>query len=253
MNGFARSVGRITNGFAEDTRPGQQVGRVIGGTILAGGAAAGGVLAARGAYQWFTGAGALSGSAVALNESAAALTAAAARLAASGGGSLSDKLKPGESAGRKMPVVPLVTALTAPLFLGGDTPAGSDLLRQQIERDTERFRRGRDFTLGSNRTFGFGSSSSFERFTPPAFGGGILGYVGNAAGHFNYSDVPVKAQVEGNATLDVRVAVDPSPDFLAKVDQRVDNAINAFRSSGAPSTGTTGSIGRSMPEAVAGP
>jgi hypothetical protein len=252
MNGFARSVGRLTNEFSEDTRPGQQAGRVIGGTMLASGAAVGGVLAARGAYQWFTGAGALSGSAVALNESAAALTAAAARLAASGGGSFSDSLKPGGSAGRKMPVVPLVTALTAPLFLGGDTPEGGDILRKQVERDTERFQRGRDFTLGSNRTFGFGSSSSFERFTPPAFGGGILGYLGNAAGHFNYQDVPVKAQVEGNATLDVRVVVDSSPDFWANVDRRISNHINVFRNTGVTKFGTSGSTGMSWSAAEPG-
>ncbi|WP_194464250.1 hypothetical protein [Bradyrhizobium sp. CCBAU 53340] len=62
---------------------------------------------------------------------------------------------------------------------------------------------------------------------------------------------PAKAEIVGNATLETTVRVEPSPDFLAKVDQRVDNKINAFRSSGAGASGSTGSTGRSMPEATA--
>jgi hypothetical protein len=61
---------------------------------------------------------------------------------------------------------------------------------------------------------------------------------------------PVKAEVEGNATLDVNVKVEPSPDFLAKVDQRVDNKINAFRNTATPGSGTAGSLGRSSPDAT---
>jgi hypothetical protein len=59
----------------------------------------------------------------------------------------------------------------------------------------------------------------------------------------------VKAEVVGNATLETVVKIEPSPDFLARIEQKVTNAINAFRSSGGPSTGSTGSTGRSMPEA----
>lgn len=64
---------------------------------------------------------------------------------------------------------------------------------------------------------------------------------------------PVKAVVEGNATLETVVRVEPSPSFLTQIEQRVQSTINAFRSSGSPSSGTAGSTGRSMPEAVAGP
>ena len=62
---------------------------------------------------------------------------------------------------------------------------------------------------------------------------------------------PVKAEVVGNATLETTVTVSPSADFLTRVEQKVTNAINAFRSSGAPAAGSSGSTGRSMPEATA--
>ncbi|WP_316228555.1 hypothetical protein [Bradyrhizobium sp. SZCCHNR2023] len=62
---------------------------------------------------------------------------------------------------------------------------------------------------------------------------------------------PAKAEVVGNATLETTVKVEPSPLFQTMVDQRIDNKINAFRSSGQGSTGTTGSTGKTMPEATA--
>ena len=64
---------------------------------------------------------------------------------------------------------------------------------------------------------------------------------------------PVKAVVEGNATLDATVTVKPSSEFWATVEQKISNAINAFRSSNTPASGTSGSTGRSMPEAGAAP
>lgn len=63
------------------------------------------------------------------------------------------------------------------------------------------------------------------------------------------SGEPVEAKIVGEATLKTEVTVAPSPDFLARVQQTVQNGINAFRSSGAPATGSSGSTGRSMPEA----
>ncbi|WP_316189407.1 hypothetical protein [Bradyrhizobium sp. SZCCHNS1054] len=62
---------------------------------------------------------------------------------------------------------------------------------------------------------------------------------------------PAKAEVVGNATLETTVKVEPSPLFQTMVDQRIDNKINAFKSSGQGSTGTTGSTGKTMPEATA--
>jgi len=60
---------------------------------------------------------------------------------------------------------------------------------------------------------------------------------------------PVKAEIEGNATLKVDVDVKPSPSFLTEIRTTMDNKINAFRQSGAPATGTSGAVGVSMPEA----
>lgn len=62
---------------------------------------------------------------------------------------------------------------------------------------------------------------------------------------------PVKAEVVGNATLETTVTVSPSPDFLTRIEQKIQNGINAFRGSGGPATGSAGSTGRSMPEATA--
>lgn len=84
---------------------------------------------------------------------------------------------------------------------------------------------------------------------------------GMFAGQYNINDIrratgigaaePVEAKVVGEATLKTEVTVSPSPDFLARIQQTVQNGINAFRSSGAPAAGTSGSTGRSMPEATA--
>lgn len=85
---------------------------------------------------------------------------------------------------------------------------------------------------------------------------------GMMAGQYSIEDVrkaigfggagePAKAEVVGNATLETTVTVSPSPDFLTRVEQTISNAINAFRSSGGPATGTTGSTGTRMPEATA--
>jgi hypothetical protein len=65
------------------------------------------------------------------------------------------------------------------------------------------------------------------------------------------SSEPVKAVVEGNATLDATIKVQAGDGFWAQVEQRIQNGINAFRSSGGPSTGSAGSTGKSMPEAGA--
>lgn len=65
------------------------------------------------------------------------------------------------------------------------------------------------------------------------------------------SGEPAKAVVEGNATLTSVVTVKPEAGFWATVEQKIENAINAFRASGGPATGSTGSTGQSMPEAGA--
>ncbi len=67
------------------------------------------------------------------------------------------------------------------------------------------------------------------------------------------SGEPVKAQIEGNATLTTTVTVQPAAGFWAQVEQKVENAINAFRASGSSAKGSTGSTGQSSPDASPAP
>lgn len=82
------------------------------------------------------------------------------------------------------------------------------------------------------REWGYDADPASDGLSLPAGGGG-----------------EVKAQIEGNAELTTTVKVEASPYFMTTVNQIVDNKINAFRSSGGPATGSTGSTGRSSPDA----
>lgn len=60
---------------------------------------------------------------------------------------------------------------------------------------------------------------------------------------------PVEATLKGSADVNVKVTVEPAPDFWTRVKSTVTNAIINLRiNAGAPETGTTGSLGRSMPD-----
>jgi hypothetical protein len=61
------------------------------------------------------------------------------------------------------------------------------------------------------------------------------------------------AKLEGSASLETKITVEPSPDFLVKIQTLITNGINSLRVNGAPPTGTAGSTGSSMPEAGATP
>ncbi|MFN3349462.1 phage tail tape measure protein [Pseudorhodoplanes sp.] len=64
----------------------------------------------------------------------------------------------------------------------------------------------------------------------------------------------ITAQLEGNANIGVNVKVEPSPDFMTRIQTMISNAINNVRlNNGAPATGTSGSTGRTMPETGAAP
>lgn len=54
--------------------------------------------------------------------------------------------------------------------------------------------------------------------------------------------------MSGNVELQTKITVEPSPDFMVKVDQRIDNRVQNMRVNGAPATGTSGSTGVAMPE-----
>jgi hypothetical protein len=80
---LSSAIGGFVKSYAEDDTAGK-VGKGLFAGIAGAGVAGGGLMAAKGAYQWFTGAGALAGSAAALDGSAAALTAAAGVLSGKG-------------------------------------------------------------------------------------------------------------------------------------------------------------------------
>lgn len=172
---------------------------------LAGGAIVGGIAGGAGLTYYtllrplMKGFG-LKSSALALDGSAAALTRAAIALGAKDvAGSISGSSK--TAAPRKMPYIPIATALTAPLLTNSDTPDFQrPILAKKVEDETRSWRKNRDFTLGSNRTFGsnFGTTGSFE--AAPArspFPGGS-----QPADMFNFRELAVKqadAQAAGEA------------------------------------------------------
>jgi hypothetical protein len=64
----------------------------------------------------------------------------------------------------------------------------------------------------------------------------------------------VTAKLEGAADVNVKVTVEPSPDFLTRIKNQISNAIGNLRiNGGIPEKGTAGSTGKSMPEAAPAP
>jgi hypothetical protein len=141
-----------------------------------------------------------------------------------------------------MPFVPLVTATALPLFLGGDVAENQKgSLADSVARQTAEWRRGRDFTLGSNGTFGtnFGSPSSFVPL--PAHG-----FAGDKAvpSAFNYREasihVETSGQVNGEATLTIKIE---APEFI----KALYDAKSIVKLHGAISGNGPGSAGQSSP------
>jgi hypothetical protein len=64
---------------------------------------------------------------------------------------------------------------------------------------------------------------------------------------------PVKAEVEGQAKVDVAVKVEASPSLLASIEQKIATAVMALRSTGTTAKGSTGSTGQSAPDAAPSP
>jgi hypothetical protein len=98
--------------------------------------------------------------------------------------------------------------------------------------------------------FGYNAGVTQGRYGGQGSAGWSIDDIRQATG-IGGSGEPVKAEVEGNATLSTTVTVNAGDGFWATVEQKIDNAINAFRSSGGPAAGSAGSTGRSMPEATA--
>ena len=254
LTGLSGAMGRFAKQFSEDTGL-VQAAKVGGGTAVASAAGALGVYGAKATYQWFTGAGKLTASATALDASAAALTAAAAKLA---GGNLAttaaNAAAPGAAAGgaaaggiwSKVGTGLGAAASIPSVFaagLAGGVLAGAAVVGAVKE---------------ANGTAGMPGGAAAAK----ASGGSRLDHI---RASFN-SDrerfglaptqapaTPLKAQVEGNATLTATMTIAPSAYFMTTIDQRIDNKINAFKSSNTTSSGTSGSTGRSAPDATPAP
>ena len=210
MSSMATSIAGWGASLAAFNKEHPDFAKAAGGAAIAGGVGLGGVLS----YQLlsgFAGGFGLKGSAVALTGAAEALTAAAA---AQGGG-LPGAVKPGAG---KMPLVPLVSALTLPLLLGGDTPSSqTGLVKNSVEKQTADWRTERDFTLDSNGTFGnnFGTNNSFKAApTRSPFPGGA-----QPAPMFDYTELKVHAAEAGDAGLTAGEAF--RSNLKAKLDQAV--------------------------------
>lgn len=59
----------------------------------------------------------------------------------------------------------------------------------------------------------------------------------------------ISAELKGAADVNVKVSVEPSPDFMTRIKNQISNAIGNLRiNGGTPDSGTAGSTGKSMPQ-----
>jgi hypothetical protein len=99
--------------------------------------------------------------------------------------------------------------------------------------------------------FGYNPAIRDGRYRGGAAPNWTVDDIRNAVGMGGSNGQPVEAKVVGEATLKTVVEVLPSPSFMASIRQEMSNTINAFKGSGVTPMGSTGSTGRSMPEAAA--
>lgn len=261
LNGLSKAMATLSQTYSEETGVGKA-------TMLGmGGAATGylgfkGLQMAKGAYQWFTGTGALNGSAALLSKSAAELTAAAALLARGGmppnipvnpatvtSGATSSATAAAAAGGASTGIWSRAAgALASVPYLPAAATAGAVLAGGMIVGAAKR----------EAGTYGLTGAEAAKKAT----GGSRLDHIrksfdsdrerfGLAPTQANKE--PIKAEVEGNATLTGTITVAPSAYFMTTIDQRIDNRINAFKASNITSRGTSGSTGRSSPDASSSP
>lgn len=250
LNALSGALGTFAKNFSEGDR-GQKIGMALGTTILGGGAVAGGVMAARGAYQWFAGTAALNGAAAALTQSAAALTAAAGKMAVANAaqtaaGTATGAAATGAAAGAGGGVFGKIAAAGAgavpflpAVAVGAGVVAGLMAYRAGKEQEG---------------TIGLTGGAALNKVRGGTYLEAIRRGINEDRARFGLpptqASQPVKAEVEGNATLTGNITVMPSPYFMTTVDARIDSKINAIRATGVSSTGTAGSTGRSAPDAA---
>lgn len=155
-------------------------------------------------------------------------------------------------AGTVAGVMSRLTALGLPLALSGDTPAGA------AKSDKWGLPDGWDYTFKAKPGFGFSPGST----EGPHFGYKTSTWLpswlsgGDPVSEFSPLRTRPATEQEISGKVDINTKVDVHLDstlLRAEVQTVVDRSINAFKASGATSTGTTGPVGRSMPESGAAP
>lgn len=214
-------------------------------TMSLGGAAGLGYVGVKGfqaTWGMLSGATALKGSAVALDASAAALNGAAARLAVTPAGAAS-------SAG--------ASAAAA----GGAGAAGAGGLAGMISRFPFLFWGGASYSIATmpdvltKTRSGRGYDQAFRDFSDPQglehiLPGGLQPLSRNAM--MNMESGLGWQQSGGTAEINTKITVEPSPDFITRIETMISNSLRNVAIAGVPPTGTSGSTGGAMPEALPG-
>jgi hypothetical protein len=254
LSSMASAIGEWARNLSEWQKNNPMTAKAIGAGAAIGGAGAG-IGLTYGLINGLMSGFGLSTAAANLDASAFALTKAAAALGGEGVASKVGGVAAGGAAGAAgrtglRGVVGGALRVLGPAAmaydLSGDTPiSGNKVLAQSVVEETKNWRRGRDFTLGSNGTLenNFGSSSSFIPSHSPLFPGG------SSSGGFDYRELPIHVEANGQVSgeLDVNVKID-APSYLRTIFDPHSTAQITGQLHGGNGPG---SIGRSSPGAEA--
>ncbi len=234
MNALADSARYLGSGMASIAKHDPLVAGMLSGAAV-GGLGYVGIKGMQSMFGMFTGATALKGSAAALSSSAAALDAAALRLGGAGAVDLATKVAGGAAGigvlagGVGVATLLAGAALQAdvmtkyPEYFDTDNPYAPNPVKvTDVPRDFE--------SSMSDFVQAYGLASSHR--------GGIGSDSASAA----------QAELTGSASIDSKITVEPSPDFITRIETMISNAIHGISVNGAPPVGTSGSTGISMPE-----
>lgn len=244
MNAYATTMSKFTKEFSEDDTAGK-TGKVLGTGLLGAGAVTATAMGASKLYQWFTGAGALTGSATALDASAAALTAAAVELsgaaivqkggsaaAAAAGGGFGAKIW-----GAGAAALPFLGAAGAVgLGAGAYYLAESANERQGLTKEAHRARVNR--LASKNNWFNWGGDDSLG--TP-----GLTDTMTYGTGVGGDRNISVSGQVTGDGKLVLEINTSSSFIDVVKRAEAVIHLNGSVQSNG------PGSLGHSSPDAAA--
>lgn len=236
MNQMADGARYLAERYAHFAKS-SPLGAELTATLGAAGLGYVGLKGVQATFGLMTGATALKGSAAALAQSAAALDAAAAKL-----GSV-------PSVGQSNGAVAPSSALGG---IWGTLPGVSTALQLYSYMEEARAKAGKLSTASWEEWWYRQSGGRDDRdwlrlenaqpFTVQSIRGALAG------------DDPYRTAIGGSAEITNKVVVEPSPDFLTRVETMISNALHAITINGAPPTGTAGSTGGAMPEALpAGP